>query len=149
MDTVVELATALGNDQIMIQPFKIKLIINIIVEVVIWKAMKMFVLSIWQAGINTCVLSNTVDSNGKFKITTSSDNNFKTQTNIGTTRYDALELSVNTIDKTSILTVTNLDILQSVASKALASTVYTQKEITNCDIIYANELNNKADKNIS
>ena len=47
----------------------------------------------------------------------------------GSTLYDSLELSLKTVDKTSILKVNNLDIWSSTSSKASASNVYTQQEI--------------------
>jgi hypothetical protein len=65
---------------------------------------------------------------------------------IGLTPYDALDLSFNTEDKTSILSVNNIDILSYLASKASASNVYTKEAISNNDIIFGNALNTKADK---
>ena len=70
----------------------------------------------------------------------------KTQKVDGSTLYDSFELSFNTVDKTSILKLNNIDMLESITNKALASNVYTKNEINNNDIIYANALNNKADK---
>jgi hypothetical protein len=99
------------------------------------------------AGINTRVSKSVVNIDGKFKITTSEDNHIlKIQTIIGLTPYDALDLSFNTEGKTSILSVNNIDILASLASKASASNVYTKEEITNNDFFFGNALNNKADK---
>jgi hypothetical protein len=68
-------------------------------------------LSILQAGIDNKVLINTVDINGKFKIITTTDDNFKIQRTIGTTLYDSLDLIFNDTDQTTILKVNNIDIL--------------------------------------
>ena len=59
-------------------------------------------LSILQAGIATRVLINTLDINRKIKQHATSDNIFKIQNIDGSTLYDSLELSFNTIDKTII-----------------------------------------------
>ncbi len=64
----------------------------------------------------------------------------------GSTLYDSFEVSFNAVDKTSILKINNIDILQSITNKASASNVYTKEEINNNDIMFANTLNNKADK---
>ena len=48
----------------------------------------------------------------------------------GSTLYDSFELSFNTVDNTSRLKVTNIDILSSTSSRASASNVYTNQEIT-------------------
>ena len=63
------------------------------------------------------------------------------------TLYDALELSFNSVDQANIFKVEIIDILEFITNKALASNVYTKNEINNNDIIYANALNNTADKN--
>ena len=62
----------------------------------------------------------------------------------GSTLYDALELSFNTVDKTSILKVNDINIVSSLNFKDLTSNVYSNQEIDNKDIIYANSLNTKA-----
>jgi hypothetical protein len=103
-------------------------------------------LSILQAGIDTRVLINTVDINGRFKILTTTDNNFKIQRQIGTTLYDSLDLIFNDTDKTSILQVNNIDILSVLNGKASSSNVYTKEEINNFDIAFDNSLNNTSDK---
>ena len=64
----------------------------------------------------------------------------------GSTLYDSLELSFNSVDKTSILKIHNVDSLASLTLKALASNAYTKQEIYTNSSIYANALNNKADK---
>jgi hypothetical protein len=69
-------------------------------------------------GINTRVSKSVVNIDGKFKITTSEDNNSLKIQKIGLTPYDALDSSFNNEDKTSILSVTNIDILQVLNSKA-------------------------------
>jgi hypothetical protein len=99
------------------------------------------------AGINTRVSKSVVGIDGKFKITTSEENNsLKIQKVICLTPYDALDLSFNTEDKTSILYINNIDILANLASKASTSNVYTKEEIHNNDIFFGNALNNKAGK---
>ena len=70
----------------------------------------------------------------------------KVQTVDGSTLYDSLELSFNTIDQTSILNITNIDILASLASTIPSSNVYTKREINDNDVIYDNALTNKADR---
>ena len=60
------------------------------------------VLSSLQYGIGRRVLTNAVDINGKFKITGVSNDILKIQKVDGSTLYDALELSFNSVDKTSI-----------------------------------------------
>ena len=56
-------------------------------------------------------------------------------------------ISFNTVDKTSILKVNNIDILASLASKVSSSNVYTNQEINDFNITFDNSLNNnKADK---
>ena len=67
----------------------------------------------------------------------------------GSLLYDALELSFNMVDKTSISQINNVDILDTLNLKASASNVYTKQEINTNGIIYANALNNKADKSTS
>ena len=84
-----------------------------------------------------------------FKINATSNDILKIQRVDGSLLYDALELSFNMIDKTSILKANNVDMLGTLNLKASASNVYTKQEINNNDIIYANALNNKADKSNS
>ena len=64
----------------------------------------------------------------------------------GSTLYDSLELSFNTVDKTSILKLNNINILASLASKFSYNNVYTKQEITQFDIVVATSLNTEADK---
>jgi hypothetical protein len=71
------------------------------------------------AGRNTRVSKSVVNIDGKFKITTSEDNHIlKIQKIIGMAPYAALDLSFNTEDKTSILSVNNIDVLQVLNGKA-------------------------------
>ena len=60
--------------------------------------------------------------------------------------YDALELSFNMANTTSISNINNVDILESLNLKATASTVYTKGEINANDTMYANAFNSNADK---
>ena len=60
-------------------------------------------LSILQAGIDNRGLSNAVDSNGNFTVTATSNDILKIQRVDGSLLYDAVELSFNLADKTSIL----------------------------------------------
>ena len=81
-------------------------------------------ISILQAGIDRRVSINTVDINGNFNIHATSNDILKTQTVDGSTSYDSLELSFNTVDKTSRVKGNNIDSLSSLNLKALASDVY-------------------------
>ena len=60
-------------------------------------------LSILQAGIYRTVGSNVVDVDGRFKIIGVPNDIFKTQTVDGSILHDALDLSFNSIDTTSIV----------------------------------------------
>ena len=106
-------------------------------------------LSILQAGINTRVLIHAVDINGTFKIHATTNDMLRIKKVDGSTLYDSLELSFNTIDKLSILKFNSIDILASVNLKASASNAYTKQEMLDFDIAFATSLNNKADKNSS
>ena len=68
---------------------------------------------ILQAGIDRRVLIHAVDINGKFKLNATSNDILKIQKVDGSTLYDSLELSFNTVDKTSISKGNNVDILAS------------------------------------
>ena len=92
------------------------------------------------------MLINAVDINGNFKLHATLNDILKVQKVDGSTLYDSLELSFNTVDKTIILKVINIDILESLNLKASASTVYTKEELYNSHMIYDNALNNKAAK---
>ena len=88
----------------------------------------MFV-SILQAGINDRVLINAVDINCKFKINATSNDILKIQKVDASTLYDALELSLNNVDKTSIWNHNNVNIIESLYLKAVASNVYNKSEV--------------------
>ena len=60
-----------------------------------------------------------------FHINDTSNDMFKLQKN-GSALYDALELTLNSIDNTNIMNINNIGILSSVSSKASASNVYTK-----------------------
>ena len=60
-------------------------------------------LSILQAGIDSRVLINTMDINGKIIINATSNDILKIQKVDGSTLYDSLEFSCDMVDKTSIL----------------------------------------------
>ena len=87
-------------------------------------------LYILQAGINNRILIKSVDINGKFKTNATTNDILNTQKVDGSTLYDSLELSFNTVDKTSILKLNNINILASLASKFSYNNVYTKQEIT-------------------
>ena len=86
-------------------------------------------LSIVQAGIDRNVGSNVVDIDGRFKINRVSNDIFKIQKVDGSILYDALELSFNSIAKTSILNNNNIDIVASINTKAVSSDVYIKADI--------------------
>ena len=67
-------------------------------------------LYILRPGLHKCVLTNTVDTNGKFKINASATDIFKIQKVDGSILHDALQLSFNTVDTSSILKTNNVDI---------------------------------------
>ena len=105
--------------------------------------------SILHVGIHNRGLSNSFDINVKFNINATAEKILKTQKIEGSTLYDSLELACNTVDKTNILKVIYVDILESLNLKASTSNVYTKQQINNNDNIFATSLNNKADKNNS
>jgi hypothetical protein len=89
-----------------------------------------------QASIDNKVQISTVDINSRFKILTSTDNNFKIQRTIGNALYDSFDLIFNDTDQTSRLKLNNVDILASLALKSDASNVYTKEEINTNDIVF-------------
>jgi hypothetical protein len=101
-------------------------------------------LSILQAGINNKVQISTVDINDKFKILTSTDNNFKIQRKIGTVLYDSLDLIFNDTDKRSIIKINNIDILDVLSSRAAAADVYSKQQTDINDTAVGIALNNRA-----
>ena len=86
-------------------------------------------LSNLQAGIDNRVLVNAVDINGKFKISAVSNDVLKIQRVDGTTLYDSFELSFNPVNKTSILTINNVDILQAINNNDVSVNVYRKSEV--------------------
>ena len=85
-------------------------------------------LSMSQSAIDRRVLTNAADINGRFNINATANDILKIQKVDGSTLYDSLELSFNTVDKTSILKINNVDSLASLNLKALASNLYTNKK---------------------
>ena len=81
-----------------------------------------------QAVIDNRVLLNAVDINGKFNINPVSNDIFlKNQRVDGSLLYDALELSFNMADKTSVFKISNVDSLESLNLRAFASKVFTKQ----------------------
>ena len=139
LNTSVELATALGNDskdattiqnQINSKSAELTTYPQKYVNVA---------LSNLQAGIDNRVLVNAVDINGKFKISAVSNDVLKIQRVDGTTLYDSFELSFNPVNKTSILTSNNVDIVQAINNDDVAVNVHRKSE-------FDTGLNLKADK---
>ena len=94
-----------------------------------WKSDVEVCLSSLQAGIDRRLLIHAVDINGKFKINATTNDMLKTQRVDGSTLYDALELTFNTVDKTSTLKTNNIDILQPINNKAASNDVYNKHEV--------------------
>ena len=86
-------------------------------------------LSILQAGIDRRVLINAVDRNGKYKLNAITYDISKIQGVDGSTLYDDLELTFNTVDKTSMLELNHTDILQSINRKAAINDVSNKHEV--------------------
>ena len=87
-------------------------------------------LSSLQAGIDRRVLINAADINTKFTIAGASNDTLKKVQKVdGSTLYDALELSFNSIDKTSILQLNKVDILQYINNKVVINDVYNKSDI--------------------
>ena len=59
--------------------------------------------------------------------------------------YDALDLSFNTVDKTSKIKAEHVDIIASLNLKALYSCVYTKQYMYDFNISFTNSLNSKSD----
>ena len=86
--------------------------------------------SIKQAVIYRRVLINAVYSHGKFKLNANSNDRLELQKIDGSTLYDSLELSFNTVDKTSISKLSTIDILaflklESFGCKCIHNTRHT------------------------
>ena len=86
-------------------------------------------LSILQAGINNSVLINDVIIHNNFEINAVSNDILKIQRVDGSTLYDIIEISFNSVDKTNILKTNNIDIVQSINNNAVAVNVYSTSEI--------------------
>ena len=86
-------------------------------------------LFILQAGIDRRVLINAVDINGRFKLNAITNDILKFRKVDGSILYDALEVSFNSVDKTSILKDNNIDIVQSMNNKAAINDVYNKHEV--------------------
>ena len=136
LDTSVVLATALGNDQthatnmqnqINNKSDKLTTYVKTDIDVLICIYIYIYI-NIVKAGLTNSVLSNAVDSNGKVNIT-ALQMKYQTKKVDGSILYDSLELSFNTVDKTSILKVHNIDVLASLALKSSASNAYTKQKI--------------------
>ena len=86
-------------------------------------------LGILHAGINTRVSTNAVGSNGKVKINAVANGILRIQRVDGTTLYDSFELSINTVDQTSMFKLTNVNISQAINNNNdVAVTVYSKSE---------------------
>ena len=85
-------------------------------------------LYISQAGIGRRVFINAVDINGKFKINAVSNDIMKAQTVDGSTLYDAVDLTFNPGNETSILKINNIDMIQSIHN-AVPPNVYSKAGI--------------------
>ena len=127
--SIVELAAALGNDQTYAMTIQNQ-IINTADKINTYLKSEVDVfLSILQAGINNRGLINAVEINGNFKIHAVSNDVLQIQRVDGSILYDALELSFNAVDKTTILKINNIDILQSIQHNDVSSNVYSKTEI--------------------
>ena len=113
-----------------------------------WKSDVAVFVSSLQAGIDRRVLISAFDINGRFNNAITNDI-LKIKKVDGALAYDVLEVSFNTVEKTSILKLNNVDMLSTLNFKASASNVYTKQDINNHDFMYANALNTKADKSTS
>ena len=103
LNTVVELATALGNDSNYATTIHDQLNNKADKLDNYSKAEINVAIGFLQAGINTKVLINAVDINGKFKINAVSNDILKIQRVDGTTLYDSFDLSFNPVYKTILL----------------------------------------------
>ena len=102
-----------------------------------------------RSGIDRRGLINAVDSNGKTQINATSNDILKIQRVDGSLLYDALDLSFNIADTTIISNINNIQNFESLNLRAVASNVFTKQETISNDIVYANALNDKADKSTS
>ena len=93
-----------------------------------WKSDVAVFVSSLQAGIDRRVLISAFDINGRFNINAITNDILKIKKVDGALAYDVLEVSFNTVEKTSILKLNNVDILESLNLKALSSHVYKQNK---------------------
>ena len=121
--TIVELATALGNDAKYATTIQNQLNSKADKLITYSKTEVNVALSTLQAGIDNRVLINAVDINGKFKLIAVSNDILKNQRVDGSTLYDSFELSFNPVDKTSISKTNNVNILQAINNIAVAINV--------------------------
>ena len=70
-----------------------------------------------EASINTEVGINVVDIDGQIQINATTIDILKLQKVDGSTLYESLELSFDTVDKTSMFKISNVDILASLRVK--------------------------------
>ena len=140
LNTIVELATALGNDSNYETTMQTQVNTKADKLDTYHKADINVALGVLQAGIESRVIINAVDINGKFKIHDVSNDILKIQGVDGTTVYDAFEVSFNPVDKTSTLATNNVNLLQDINNNAVVVNVYSNSDI---DI----GLNLKSDKN--
>ena len=129
LNTSVELATALGNDSNYATTIQNQISNKVDKSDSYPKAEINVAIGILQAGIDNRVSTNAVDINGKFKINATSNDILKIQKVDGTTLYDAFELSFNNVDKTSILNINNVNILEAINNNV--SNTYSRSEINN------------------
>ena len=129
LNTIVELATALGNDSNYATTIQTQMN-NTSDKLTTYSTTYVNVaLGFLQAGIDNIGLTNAVDSNGKFKIQATSNDILKTQRVYGTILYDSCGLSFNTVDKTSIIQKQNVNILQAISNDDVDANVCSKSEI--------------------
>ena len=96
-------------------------------------------LSSLQSGITRCALVNAVDINGKFTIIATSKDILKIQRVYGYLLYDSFALSFNPVDKTIIVDINNVNILQAINNNAVAANVYSRSELNNLLSLFDNK----------
>ena len=127
LNTIVELATALGNDSNYATTIQNQISNKVDKSDSYPKAEINVAIGILQAGIDNRVLTNTVDMNGKFKINATSNDILKFRKVDVTTLYDAFELSFKNDDKTSISTTNNVNLLEAINNNV--SNTYSRYEV--------------------
>ena len=76
--------------------------------------------------------------NGKFNMNAVSNDILKIQRVEGTTLYDAVELPFNPVDKTIILKLNNVNILQAINTNT--ANVYSKSEVNNIIPLFDNKI---------